>query len=85
MDHPNDVQNIDFEAKFEHLMIADIEDADTMLGQHEKVPKQMFLPDDVQLDRVPVALPPQPQPVKVATPVNHGLTYIWDMFSLDVL
>ena len=30
-------------------MIADIEDADTMLGQHDKVPEQMFLCDDVQL------------------------------------
>ena len=85
MDHPNDVENIDFEAKFEHQMIADIENADTMLGQHEKVPKQRFLSDDVQLDGVAVALPPQPQPVEVATPVNHGLIYIWDMFSLDVL
>ena len=36
--HPKDVENIDFEAEFECLMIADIEDADTMLGQHEKVP-----------------------------------------------
>ena len=85
MDHPNDVENIDFEGKFEHLMIADIEDADTMLGHHEKVPKQRFLSDDVQLDGVPVALPPQPQPVEVATLVDHGLTYIWDMFSHDVL
>ena len=42
VDHPNDVENIDFEAEFENLMIADIEDADTMLGQHEKVPEQCF-------------------------------------------
>ena len=67
------------------LIIADIEDADTMLGPHEKVPEQMFLSDDVQLDGVPVPLPPQPQPVEVATQVNHGLTYIQDMFDLDVL
>ena len=85
MDHPNDVENTEFEAKFEHLMIADIEDADTRFGQHEKVPEQMFLSDDVQLDGVAVAMPPQPQPVEVVTLVNHGLTYIWDMFSLDVL
>ena len=85
MDHPNDVESTEVEAKFEHLIIADIEDADTMLGQHEKVPKQRFLSDDVQLDGVPVALPPEPQPVEVATLVNHGLTNIWDMFSLDVL
>ena len=45
----------------------------------------MFLPDDVQLDGVPVPLPPQPQPVEVATPVNHGSTYIQEMFDLDVL
>ena len=33
VDHPNDVENIDFEMEFEWLMIADIEDADadTML------------------------------------------------------
>ena len=69
------------EAEFECQMIAVIEDADTMLGQHEKVSEQMFLSADMQLDGVPVPLPPQPQPVEVATPVNHGLTYIWDMFS----
>ena len=36
VDHPNDVENIDFEVEFEWLMIAKIEDADadTMLGQH---------------------------------------------------
>ena len=34
VDHPNDVENIDLEAEFECLMIADIEgaDADTILG-----------------------------------------------------
>ena len=88
MGHPNDVENIDFEVEFECLMIADIENADTMLGQREKVPEQMFLCDDAQLDGVPIPppLPPQPQhPVEVATPVNHGSTYIWDMFNLDVL
>ena len=35
VDHPNDVENIDFEVEFKHLLIADIEGADTMLGQHE--------------------------------------------------
>ena len=41
----------------------------------------------MQLDGVPVPppLPPQPQAVEVATPVNHGPTYIWDMFNLNVL
>ena len=41
VDHPNDVEYIDFEVEFEQLMIADIEDADadTMLGQHEEVPR----------------------------------------------
>ena len=78
MDHPNDVETIDFEVEFECLMIADIEDTDTMLGQQEKVPEQMFLCDNAQLDGVPVPpfLPPQPQPVEVPTPVNHGSTYI---------
>ena len=87
VDHPNDVENIDFEAESEHLMIADIEDVEIMLGQHEKVPEQMFLCDNAQLDGVPVPppLPPQPQPVEVATPVNHGLAYIQDMFNLNVL
>ena len=35
VDHPND-ENIDFEVEFEHLLVADIEDADadTTLGQH---------------------------------------------------
>ena len=34
---------IDFEAEFECLMIADIEDADAdTMGQHEKVPRQCF-------------------------------------------
>ena len=59
VDHPNDVENIDFEVEFEHPMIADIEDADTMLEQHEKVPEQMFLSDDAELDGVPVPLPHQ--------------------------
>ena len=36
VDHPNDAENIDFEVEFEHLLIADIEDTDTMLGQLEK-------------------------------------------------
>ena len=45
----------------------------------------MFLSDDAQLDGLPVPLPPQPPPEDVATPVNHGSTYIWDMFNLDVL
>ena len=34
---------------------------------------------------VPPRLPPQPQPVEVATPINHGSTYIQDMFDLDIL
>ena len=54
MDHPNDVENIDREVEFECLMIADMEDVDTMLGQHEKVPEQMFLCEDAQLDGAPV-------------------------------
>ena len=29
--------------------------------------------------------PPQPSPEEVATPVADGLTYIWDMFNLDIL
>ena len=43
VNHPNDVEIIDFEVEFECLMIADIEDADadTMLGQHKEVPRQM--------------------------------------------
>ena len=59
VDHPNDVENIDFEVEFECLMIADIEDADadTMPGQHKEVPRQMFLSVD---DVMPVLLPPQP-------------------------
>ena len=54
VDHPNDVENIDFEVEFEQLMSADIEgaDADTMLGQHEEVSRQMLLStDNVDLDR----------------------------------
>ena len=76
-------------------MIADIEDADadTLFGQHEEVPRQMLLSIDnadldgmiVPLDGMTVPLPPQLQPEEVATPVDHGLTYIWDMFDLDVL
>ena len=38
VDHSNDVENIDFEAEFKCLMIADIEDVAKMLEQHEKVP-----------------------------------------------
>ena len=45
-------KTFDFEVEFEHPMIVDIEDADTMLGQYEKVPEQMFLSDDAQLDGV---------------------------------
>ena len=57
-------------------VIADIEDADadTMLGQHEKVHEQMILSVDAHLDGFPVPLPPQPPPEEVATPVDHGLT-----------
>ena len=59
-------------------MIAGIEDvdADTMLGQHEKVPEQMFLSNDAQLDGLPVPPPLQPPPEEVATPVDHGSTCI---------
>ena len=57
MKHPNGVENIDFEVKFDHPMIAVIEDASTMLGQHEKVPEPMFLCGHVQLDGVPVPPP----------------------------
>ena len=88
VDHPNDVKNIDFEADFECLMIADIEDADanTMLGQHEEVPRQMLLSiDNADLDGMTVPLPPQPPPEEDATGVANGSTYIWDMFNLDVL
>ena len=87
VDHPNDVENTDFETEFEHLMITDIEDADadTMLGQHDEVPRQMFLSVDVHLDRMPVPPPPQPPPEEVVTPVDHTSTCIWDMFNLDVL
>ena len=88
MDHPSDVENIDFEAEFECLMIADTEDADadTALGQHEEVPRQIFLSiDNMHLDGMTVPLPPLPPPEEVATPVDQGLTYIQDMFDLDVL
>ena len=69
-------------------MIAHIEDtdADTMLGQHEEVPRQLFLSiDNADLAGMTVPLPSQPPPEEVATSVNHGLTYIQDMFNLDVL
>ena len=44
VDHPNDVENIDFEVEFECLMIVDMEGAhaDTTLGQYEEVPRQCF-------------------------------------------
>ena len=73
VDHPDDVENIDFEVEFEYLMIADIEDADadTILGQHEEVPRQMLLSiDNVDLDGMTVPLPPQPPPEEVATWFN---------------
>ena len=88
LDHPNDVENIDFEAGFEWLIIADIEDAnaDTMLGQHEE---QMFVStDNVDLDGMTVPMPPLtplPPPEEAATPVANDLTYIWDMFDLELL
>ena len=81
VDHPNDVENIDFEADFDHLL--EDADVDTMLGQLEEVPRQMLLcTDNADLDGT---TPPQPPPEEVATPVTDGLTYIWDMFNLDVL
>ena len=91
VDHPNDVENIDFEVEFEWLMITDIEDADAdiMLGQHEEVPRQMLLSNDnVDLDGMTVSLPPippLPPPEEVATPVANGFTYIQDMFNLQLL
>ena len=90
-DHPNDVENIDFEAEFEWLMITDIEDiedadADTMLGQHEE---QMFVyTDNADLDGRTIHMPPLtplPQPEEVATPVANDSTYIQDMFNLERL
>ena len=69
-------------------MITYIEDADadTLLGQHEEATRQMLLfTDNVDLDRMPVPLPPQPPPEEAATPVANGSTYIWDMFNLGVL
>ena len=46
----------------------------------------MFLSiNNVDLDGMTVPLPPQPPAEEVARPVDHGLTYIWDMFNLDVL
>ena len=86
VDHPNDVENI--EVEFEWLMIADIEDADadTMLGQHEEVHRQMLLStDNADLDGMTISLPPQPPPEEVATPVANGSTYIQDMFDLELL
>ena len=88
VDNPNDVENIDFEAVFEWLMIADIEDADadTTLVQHEEGTRKMVLfTDNADLDGMTVPLPPQPPPEEVATPVANSLTYIWDMFDLGVL
>ena len=41
--------------------------------------------DNVDLDGMTVSLPPQPPPEEVATPVANGLTYIWDMFNLELL
>ena len=88
VDHPNDVENNDFEAEFEQLMIANIEDADadTTLGQHED---QMFVSiDNADLDGMIVPMPPPtplPPPEEVATPVANDSTYIWDMFTLELL
>ena len=79
VDHPNDVESIDYETEFEQLMIADIEDADadTMLGQHEE---QIFVStDNADLDGMTVPMPPLtplPPPEEVATPVANDLTYI---------
>ena len=86
VDHPSDVENIDFEAEFEQLMIADIEDADanTMLGQHEE--QTVVSTDNADLDGmiVPMSpLTPLPPPEEVATPVANDLTYIQDMFNID--
>ena len=85
MDHPNDVENIDFEAEFEWLMIADIEDADadTMLRQHED--QMLVSTDNVDLDGMTVPMPPLPPPDEVATPVANDSTYIQDMFDLELL
>ena len=88
VDHPNDVENIDFEVEFEWLMIADIEDADadTTLGQHEEGSRQMLRSTDgVDLDGMTIPLPPQPPPEEVATPVANGSTYIQDICDLGVL
>ena len=41
--------------------------------------------ENADLDGMTVPLPPQPPPEEVATPVDHGLTYTWDMFDLDEL
>ena len=85
VDHPNNVESIDFEAEFEQLMIADIEDedADTTHGQHEE---QMFVStDDVDLDGMTVPMPPLTPPEEVATPVANDSTYIQDMFDLQLL
>ena len=86
VNHPSDVENIDFEAEFEQLMIAYIEDADanTMLGQHEQ---QTFVSiDNADLDGMTVPMPsltPLPPPDEVATPVANDSTYIQDMFNID--
>ena len=80
VDHPKYVENIDFEAEFECLMIADIEDADadTMIRQYEEIRRQILLStDNVDFDEMTVPLPPQPPPEEVTTPVANGLTYIW--------
>ena len=88
VDHPNDMENIDFEAEFEQLMIANIEDADadTMLGQCEE---QMFVSiDNVNLDGMTVPMAPLTllrPPEEVATPVANDSTYIQDMFNLELL
>ena len=85
VNHPNDVENIDFEGEFEWPMIADIEDADadTMLGQPEE---QMFVStDNVDLDGMTVPMPPLtplPPPEEVATPVANDSTYIRACLSL---
>ena len=85
VDHPNNVESIDFEAEFEQLMIADIEDedADTTQGQHEE---QMFVStDNVDLHGMTVPMPPLTPPEEVATPVANDSTYIQDMFDLQLL
>ena len=88
VDHPNDVENIDFEVEFKCLIIAYTEgaDADSMLGQYMEVPRPTFLSiDSAHSDGMPVPLPPQPLHEESATPVDNGSTYIYDMFELDVV